>query len=69
VSSYFITYEQSCEAYDARCGTKLTLEYGRERIRALYVPNEPSAAECVKCYGKAYLRQVIQWLERTTREA
>jgi hypothetical protein len=61
---YFSSYEQWREAYGARCGIKLTPEYCRERIRALNDPNEPSTAEFVKCYGKDYLRQVVQWFER-----
>lgn len=56
------------EALSARCGIQFTPEYARQRIAGLGNPAERSTAEFVKCYGEAYLRQVIAWFEQTTRE-
>lgn len=64
----FHTFSEWREALTVRCGIRLTPEYARERIAALRNPADRSTAEFVKCYGEAYLRQVIAWFEQAARE-
>lgn len=64
---YFDNYDEWRHALTVRCGIQLTPDYACERIVALNNPTDTSTKEFTKCYGEAYLRQVIAWFERAAQ--